>query len=156
MSVQLFKYVGCIKLSALILAIAAAGAAAVPEASAQGFSIYPTQGQSQDQLNRDRFECHNWGVGQSRFDSTPAQYSAPPQEGQVARGATGGAAVGAIGGNADAGAAIGASTGALIGGIRRRQQQQEYQNQASASATRQNAYSQSCDACLQSRGCTLN
>jgi hypothetical protein len=86
MSVQLFKYVGCIKLSALILAIATAGAAAVPEASAQGFSIYPTQGQSQDQLNRDRYECHNWAVGQSRCDPTRAQYSAPPQEGQVAGG----------------------------------------------------------------------
>jgi OmpA family protein len=146
------KYLGW-----MMLAIVAAG---TPAALAQGAYIYPAKGQTQDQLNRDRSECGSWAVGQSGFDPARAQYSAPPQEGQMAGTAVKGAAIGAIGGaiggNAGAGAAIGAASGLLIGGIRRRQQQQDYQNQASASAAQQSAYNRAFSACIQGRGYTVN
>ena len=167
MPAQVFKSATAIRLSALILPIVAAGAIAVPDASAQGLYVYPTKGQSQDQQNRDRYECHNWAVSQTGFDPTRAQAQSsapPPPQGQVVRGAAGGAAIGAvggaIGGNAGKGAAIGAASGALIGGIRRHQQQQQYQaqqsQQASASAAQQNAYNRALSTCLQGRGYTVN
>jgi uncharacterized protein YcfJ len=155
MRIRFPKYLGW-----MILAMAAAGALAVPETLAQGAYIYPAKGQTQDQLNRDRSECNSWAVGQSGFDPARAQVSAPPQEGQVAGTAVKGAAIGAIGGaiggNAGAGAAIGAASGALIGGIRRRQREQDYQNQASAAAAQQSAYNRAFSACIQGRGYTVN
>src|SRR4051812_4058362 len=30
--------------------------------------VYPTGGQAQEQLGRDRYECHLWAVKQSNFD----------------------------------------------------------------------------------------
>lgn len=30
--------------------------------------IYPAKGQSDDQLSKDRYECHRWAVGQTGFD----------------------------------------------------------------------------------------
>jgi hypothetical protein len=32
--------------------------------------VYPTAGQSEAQLDRDRYECHLWAVLQSGFDPT--------------------------------------------------------------------------------------
>ena len=123
--------------------------AVIGAASAQGLFIYPQQGQSPDQLKRDKYECHGWAVQQSGFDPMNAQaptgsaYAPPPAEAPQggivrggARGALLGAVGGAIGGNAGKGAAIGAATGALFGGMRRRDQrrrqqaqQQQYQQQ---------------------------
>ena len=162
-----FKFAAAIRLPVTILPILAAGAIVLPDASAQGLYIYPTKGQSQDQQNRDRYECHSWAVSQTGFDPTQAQvqsYAPPPPQGQVLRGAGGGAAIGAvggaIGGNAGKGAAIGAATGALIGGIRRHRDHQQYQaqqsQQASASAAQQNAYNRAISACLQGRGYNVN
>jgi hypothetical protein len=31
---------------------------------------YPKNGQSQEQLGKDKFECHSWAVGQTGFDPT--------------------------------------------------------------------------------------
>ncbi len=121
-------------------------------AVAQGLFIYPTKGQTQEQQNRDRYECHAWAAQQTGFDPSRPQTapsnvaqgrSPPPSEaprGGLFRGAARGAALGAVGGaiagNAGKGAAIGAATGALFGGFRRRDQrrrqayqQQQYQRQ---------------------------
>ncbi len=156
-----------------------------PAAGAQDVFMYPARGQSQQQQDRDRYECHSWAVAQTGFD--PARASAapaapasppPPQEaprGGLLRGGARGAAVGAvggaIGGDAGKGAAIGAATGALVGGIRRReqmerqaQQQRAYQqqqaaaqaNQGSANAAQRNNYNRALTACLQGRGYTVN
>jgi len=39
---------------------------------------YPKNGQSEEQLGKDKFECHRWAVGQTGFDPTqPAGGSAP-------------------------------------------------------------------------------
>jgi len=124
-----------------------------------GVYAYPSMGQSQEQMKKDSFECHNWSVQNTGFDPTrsyappPTYSSAPPPrssrgfgggevgEGGVMRDAAGGAALGAIGGaiagNAGKGAAIGALAGGLFGGARRssrkseeqRWQEQQYQQQ---------------------------
>ncbi len=141
--------------SAVVLIVSAmtVSVSTVPNAAwAQGLIIYPSKGQSQKQLSRDRYECHTWAVQQTGFDPTNPQMAQsnvpatapPPQaeapQGGILRGGARGAALGAVGGaiagNAGKGAAIGAATGALFGGFRRRDQrrrqqaqQQQYQQQ---------------------------
>ena len=151
-----------------VLGIALAGLVFAP-AMAQQMYIYPTQNQSPDQQNRDRYECHIWAVQQTGFDPTnPQMAAAPPsyeaQQGGLLRGGARGAAVGAVGGaiagDAGKGAAIGAVTGALIGGFRRRDQQrrqeqaqrqyEQYQSQADG------AYNRAIAACLGGRGYTVS
>lgn len=125
--------------------------------------IYPMKGQSNEQLSKDRYECHVWAVQQSGFDPSTAQaiQQAPQtqQGGQVlrggARGAAMGAAVGAIAGDAGKGAAIGAAAGGIRGGFKRLDQ-----NRAAAqtyqSAPGQNAYDQAIKACLSGRSYSVN
>src|SRR4029450_2104823 len=63
--------------------------------------VYP-KGQSQEQFEKDQFECHQWATQQTGFNpSQPAPTAAPPStagDGTVVRGAGRGAAVGAAGG----------------------------------------------------------
>ena len=124
------------RMTRLMAAAFAAGLIYTPAAAQQIF-MYPTKGQSPEQQNRDRYECHTWAVQQTGFDPTnvqsaqiPATAAPPAQEAPqggllrgAARGAAGGAVGGAIAGDAGKGAAIGAATGALIGGFRRREKQ---------------------------------
>jgi len=136
--------------------------------------IYPAKGQSPDQQNRDRYECHTWAVQQTGFDPTKpqtAQPAAPPPQqapqGGVVKGAARGAAVGAVGGaiagDAGKGAAVGAATGGMIGGMKKRDQQaQAAQAQSQAAAQQQAAlsqqqagYNRALGACLEGRGYTV-
>ena len=105
-----------------------------------GVYAYPSGGQSQEQVGKDKYYCHNWAVIETGYDPTVSTaprnyYSSPPPgsngyfgsseagEGGVVKDAAGGAALGAIGGaiagNAGAGAAIGALAGGLFGGAKR-------------------------------------
>lgn len=108
---------------------------------------YPSGGQSEEQIQKDTFYCHNWAVSQTGFDPTrnyappPAYTTAPPPgtsgyfgsgdvgQGGVVRDAAGGAALGAIGGaiagDAGKGAAIGAASATLFGGVKRNQRKSE-------------------------------
>ena len=147
--------------------------------------IYPSQGQTPEQQNKDQYECHTWATQNSGFDpmnatayaptaSAPPPPSSQAPQGGVLRGGARGAAVGAVGGaiagDAGKGAAIGAATGALLGGMRRnsqrRQQQaeqqayQQQQAQAQAQyqtnvAAGQHEYNRAMSACLQGRGYTV-
>ena len=135
--------------------------------------IYPAKGQSPDQQNRDRCDCHTWAVQQTGFDPTKpqtAQPAPPPQQapqGGAVRGAARGAAVGAVGGaiagDAGKGAAVGAATGGMIGGMKKRDQQaQAAQAQSQAAAQQQAAlsqqqagYNRALGACLEGRGYTV-
>ena len=124
---------------------------------------YPKQGQTQEQFEKDQFECHKWAKGETGVDPTKPQPSAaapPPQQGGAIRGAAGGAALGAIGGaiggNAGKGAAIGAGVGAAAGAIgqaNRNQQaaqaQQQAQGQQRAALAR---YDKAYAVCLDGRG----
>jgi len=45
---------------------------------------YPKKGQTQEQFQKDQFECHQWAKGQTGVDPTKPQQSAaapPPQQG---------------------------------------------------------------------------
>jgi hypothetical protein len=124
---------------------------------------YPKKGQSQEQFEKDQFDCHKWAKGQTGVDPTQPQQAAaapPPQQGGAVKGAARGAAVGAVGGaiagDAGKGAAIGAGVGAVGGRMRQNQQnQQAGQAQQQAQAQQQQAraqYDKAYGVCLEGKG----
>jgi Glycine zipper 2TM domain len=139
--------------------------------------VYPARGQTPEQQERDRYECHVWAVQQTGFDpSAPGvpsnqrvvvQPANPPGSG-TAVGAIAGAILGAvIGGprNAGAGLLIGGITGAAVGTASdaNAQAQADYEQQRldagySASqaqgAQRATNYRRAVTACLDARGYT--
>lgn len=125
--------------------------------------IYPMKGQSNEQLSKDRYECHMWAVQQSGFDPTYAQTTQQvpqtQQRGQVirggARGAAMGAAVGAIAGDAGKGAAIGATAGGIRGGFKKLDQNRAA-SQSYQAAPGQDAYNQAIRVCLTGRAYSVN
>lgn len=136
--------------------------------------IYPSKGQSQEQMDKDKFECQRWATQQTGFDplatpraSTPAPAAEEPVGGVgrgALRGAAGGALVGAIAGDTGRGAAIGAGSGALIGGLRRSDQRAREQaaqdnwahQEASRISHERNEFNRAFATCLQGRGYTVN
>lgn len=141
---------------------------------AQDFIIYPAKGQSQEEMEKDKFECYQWAKGQTGFDpmEKPQATQPPPQQetkkGGVVRGAARGAAVGAVVGeiaddDAGKGAAAGAVGGAMIGGMRRRDQkrreaqaqQQWAQEQTAAYTQKRDTYDRAYSACLEGKGYTV-
>lgn len=148
--------------------------AATQAVLAQDFFVFPSQGQSQQQMDRDKMECQTWARQQTGFDpmATPtATAPQPPQEapqGGLLRGAARGAAVGVVGGaivgEAGRGAAIGASTGALMGGMRRSDQirrenqtQQQWAQQEAAQLSRdRDRFNRAFRTCLEGKGYTVN
>ena len=154
--------------SALLPLIAGLALAAAP-AFARDLYVYPAKGQSEQQLGKDRYECHSWAVKQTGYDPTRPQQTAPPPQQErsgasVGRGAVGGAviggAIGSTSGNFGKGAAIGAVGGGLIGGMRRnraKRRQAEadrdyYQRQNAQAAGRLAEYNRALGACLNARG----
>lgn len=143
-------------------------------APASELYVYPSKGQSQQQIDKDKGECYRWAVNQSGFDpAAPPRATSPPPvreapEGGLVRGAATGAALGAIGGaiagNAGKGAAIGAATGGLFGAIRRGRQEsrQEYQQrqweqqQAAQYQHMRQEYNRAYRACMTGRGYTVD
>jgi len=138
-------------------------------ALADDFVIYPKKGQSNEQLEKDKFECYQWAKGQSGFD--PMQQpkaSAPPPAKEAPEGGVGkglvrgglvGVAVGAIAGDAGKGAAIGAASGGLVGGMRHsnqetKQEQKEQQwanDQAQQYEQNRASYNKAYSACLEGK-----
>ncbi len=141
--------------------------------SAQELMIYPAKGQSEQQQEKDKFECYGFGKQQSGFDpmAPPTTSTAPPpkeaRQGGAGRGALGGglggALVGAIAGDTKKGAAIGAVGGGLVGGMRsseqkqreQRNRQQWEQNESQQYANNRNNYNRAYAACLEGRGYTV-
>ena len=136
---------------------------------------YPQQGQTPEQTDRDRYDCHEWAIKQTGFDpsapGTPPHdrvvvASGPPPGTNTAIGAVAGAVLGAvIAGPRDAGfgAVAGGITGAAIGstGDAANAQAQRAQVQAiraqdarQAAALDQKAsnYRRAISACLEGRG----
>ncbi len=156
------------------------GAFLVTPAAAQDLFFYPAQGQTQDQLNFDKFECHTWAVQQTGFDPLNSAQAAPPPSNTqptqsvtasplrgAAGGAAGGALIGAIAGDAGKGAAIGAVGGGLVGGMRRRDQeaqrqqqqqaiQQQQQQQQAAVSGQRNNYNRAVAGCMEGRGYSVS
>lgn len=146
---------------------------ALPALSSE-LMIYPAKGQSNEQMEQDKFACYQWAKDQSHFDpmAPPTASQAPPQDqakkGGVVRGAAAGAAVGLTTGaimNNSKGrsTAAGAAAGALIGGMRRQSQvaeQKEAQKQWEAQEAQtytqnRDNYNRAYSACLEGRGYTV-
>ena len=166
------------KSSLFIVVLLALIAFTAGSVTAQELIIYPAQGQSQDQMEKDKFECYTWARGQTGFDPMQmptASSPAPSQEkksvgGSALRsgvvGGVGGAVIGSIAGgrsSARKGAAIGGLTGGAIGGTRssrqNRQAEQERkqweQQQANQYMRQRNDYNRAYSACLGGRGYTV-
>jgi len=145
---------------------------AAGQAACQDLIVFPAKGQSQKQMDKDKFDCYSWAKQQSGFDpmQTPAPAPAPPPgsaAGGVVRGGAGGAALGAaVGGiaggwsGAGKGAAIGALTGGVFGGLRsqaRNYQSAQTQQQLAAQHSAQyrqkrDAYNRAWSVCLEAKG----
>jgi hypothetical protein len=157
---------------------AAADDANAPLAADADIYVYPTKGQSDKQLDRDRYECHNWAVKQSHFNPSephlaPHQQiqvvAMPPPGRDTAAGAITGAVIGAaVAGPRDAGrgAVVGAVAGAVIGATSESARQKEAagaNNRVSAEAQAERArierqasdYRRAISACLEGRGYTV-
>lgn len=140
--------------------------------------VYPAHGQSERQLDQDRYECHEWAVMQTGFD--PSRPTVPPSERVVVQPATppgANTAVGAIAGailgaaiagprNAGAGLILGGATGAAIGAssdaaeqsqARAEQQRvdQQYAQSYQANEVGYQNYRRAITACLVGRGYTV-
>ena len=147
-------------------------------AIAQEPIIYPAQGQSQDQLEKDKFECYTWAKGETGFDpmQMPTASSPPPSQEKKsvggsalksgAVGGVGGAVIGGIAGGkkkAKKGALIGGLAGGALGGARssrqNRQAEQDRkqweQQQANQYMQQRNNYNRAYSACLGGRGYTV-
>jgi len=140
---------------------------------AQDLMIYPAKGQSDQQQEKDQFECYGFAKKQSGFDpmAAPTTSTAPPPseapQGGVGKGAVrggiGGALIGAIAGDTKKGAAIGAASGGLFGGLRSHDQKQRESNsrqqweqrETQQYATNRNNYNRAYTACLEGRGYTV-
>ena len=143
-------------------------------APAQDFFVFPSQGQSQEQMDRDKVECQIWARNQTGFDplAMPRATEPPPSreaaQGGLVRGGARGAAVGAVGGaiagDAGRGAALGAATGALFGGMRRSDQRRREEEAESQWAQQQvnqhlharDQFNRAFKACLTGKGYTVN
>jgi len=146
---------------------------AVPAPPPQRVFVYPAKGQSAEQTERDRYECHVWAVQQTGVDPSRdsnayerviVQPANPPGAGAVA-GAIGGAIIGSIIGgprNAGAGMILGGATGAIVGSsadanaqAQARQTQQQINQSEAQGRARANNYRRAIGACLEGRGYTV-
>jgi hypothetical protein len=140
--------------------------------------VYPGQGQTAQQLDRDRYECYRWAVGQTGFD--PSQPSLAPHQrveviaapapgADTVAGAVTGAILGAAvshPGHAAGGAIVGALLGGLIGGASdatrvqgAREAQERYDQRDAERLARfeqqSNDYRRALTVCLEGRGYTV-
>jgi len=163
----------------LALAAAAFGAGPVnsfsPAASYTPVYLYTKAGQSLEQQDRDRYECHCWAVRQTGFDpfqpSVPrynrlAVVPVPPAGHDTAVLGFTGALMGALAAgprNAGAGALVGGIAGAFIGAVSdsaRQERAREIEEAYNRNGQIQNArlerkmydYRRAMSACLEGRG----
>ena len=160
------------RMMTIVFFITALSAAA---ALAQDLVVYPAKGQSNEQTEKDKFECYGWAKGQSGFDpmQMPTASSPAPAKGDksVAGGVVGGGVLGGLGGiaiggiaggksGAKKGAAIGGLSGGALGGMRSHSQNQKAdqkreqweREQTNQYLQQRNAYNRNYAACLEGRG----
>jgi len=140
--------------------------------------VYPSKGQDDKRLDRDRYECHNWAVAQSHYNPSEPHLAPhqriqvvampPPGQSTVAGAMTGAVIGAAIGSPRDTGE--GAVAGAIVGAIAgasseaaRRQDGEQIDKRASAEQQSERArlerqasdYRRAISACLEGRGYTV-
>src|SRR5210317_2556787 len=83
----------------------------VSHVQAQEIIVYPAKGQSQEQMEKDKFECYSWAKGQTGFDpmEMPTATSAPPPK-KATSSTAGGVVKGGVGGGL-----LGTGVGAIAG-----------------------------------------
>jgi hypothetical protein len=161
-----------------ILTICAVVSVFAGVAVAQDLIVFPAQGQSDEQMEKEKFECYTWAKGQTGFDpmQMPTASSAPPPKGDKSvggsalRGGVAGGAAGAIIGGiasgksgAKKGAAIGGLSGGALGGVRssrqnrqaNQQREQWERQQANEYMQKRNTYNRAYAACLEGKGYTV-
>jgi hypothetical protein len=134
--------------------------------------VYPTRGQSPDQIDRDRYDCYVSAVQQTGFD--PSRPERATEEVLVAPAPGTGTATGAVGGailgsllagprSAGLGFLLGGATGAIVGSAAdANAQAQVAQAQARVSETRaaeldrQQQFQRANGACLAARGYSVS
>jgi hypothetical protein len=142
-------------------------------AAAQDLMVYPARNQSNQQMEKDKFDCYSWAKGQTNFDPTAtpqAAASQAPQKsvpGAAAKSGVRGAAVGAGIGTLFGDTGKGAARGALMGGTFGALQSQSQNKQAKAAQKRsdeaqsaqyqqeRSTYNRAYGACLEGRGYTV-
>jgi hypothetical protein len=140
--------------------------------------VYPSKGQTEKQLDRDRYECHNWAVAQSHYNPSDSHLAPhqqvrvvemPPPGRDTAVGAMTGAVIGSsVAGRHDSGE--GAVAGAIIGAMVGASSDASRQKAADQDNTRMSAdqqaerarlekqaadYRRAISACLEGRGYTV-
>jgi len=134
---------------------------------AQDVYVYPAKNQTDEQMARDKEECHDWAVKQTGVDPEKLASEAitPPSPsggsssgaGSGLGGAGLGAARGAMSGDAAGGAIRGVGIGRLVRAARARREMEE-QHQASPQQdyqqrkTQLQSYDRAFSACLTGRG----
>jgi len=149
-----------------------------PVSATADIYVYPSHGQTDKQLDRDRYECHNWAVTQSHYNPSDTHLAphqqiqvvaAPPPGHDTVAGAISGAVAGAIiAGPHDpgGGAMIGAIAGGAMGAASDHARQKEAEringgNNAQAQSERAQLelqasnYRRAITACLEGRGYTV-
>lgn len=137
---------------------------------------YPTNGQTGEQQDRDRYDCYQWAIQQTGFD--PSSPSVPPHEriqvvggppavppgAGVATGAVTGAVLGALVASprdAGAGALVGAVLGGVLGGAAESSQNEQAAQANTRIVERREAvqlerkaadFRRAASACLEGRG----
>jgi hypothetical protein len=133
--------------------------------SAQDVYVYPAKNQTDEQMARDKEECHDWAVKQTGVDPEKLASEAvtSPPKGESSSGAGSGlggaglgAARGAMSGDAAGGAIRGVGIGRLVRAARARREMEE-QHQASPQdyqqrKTQLQSYDRAFGACLTGRG----
>jgi hypothetical protein len=107
--------------------------------------VYPAKGQSQDQLDRDRYDCHLWAVRQTGFDPSVAQSSAPQRRERTRETTSRGPETAE---NVMRGAVAGAIIGSAVSSPRERRV-------ATSTDPRASGYTRALSACLEGRGYTV-
>jgi len=139
----------------------------------QELYVYPKDGQSKEQMEKDKYDCHLWAKKETGFDphapipQKPTSSQVETSSGSVGKKVVGGAMVGGIagslGGKAGQGAAVGAATGGLVGGVKQRNsqnvQRQAEQQQAEAQAAALNQkraeFNRAFTACMEAKNYTI-
>lgn len=118
--------------------------------------VYPEKGQTSEQMERDKFECHQWAVKESGIDPYEGDY--PSAGGEIVKeaaigaavGAASGAAIGAIYGDAGKGAAVGATAGGCAGTMRGARTASQIKHEYKGD------YNRAFSACMKGRGYSVD
>ena len=164
----MFKFIGFIIMFMLIAGLTGG------TGYTQELVIFPAKGQSDEQMEKDKYECYSWAKKETGFDPmlVPTASAPPPKQKETkasaGRGAIGGALLGAglgkiTGHSAKKGAVAGGVGGAVVGGSRKagteeknKKANQQWANEQGAEYTQnRNHYNRAFAACMEGKGYTV-